>query len=84
MNYTEMRSLLRQRPFRPFRVHLNDERTFDVLYPEMNIVTQSTLVIGVPVPDDPNPVADRFISVPLAIVSRVEPLSEAASTPTSP
>jgi len=80
MSSSEIRLLLRQRPFRPFRVHLADERSFDVRYPEINVVTQSTFVIGVPVPNDPDPVADRFISVPLAIVSRVEPLSETAST----
>jgi hypothetical protein len=70
----DLRKLLRQRPFQPFRVRLSDGRTFDILHPEMNLVSQGYFDIGVPEKDVPDPFADHFVFVPLKMVAQVEPL----------
>jgi hypothetical protein len=66
---------LHQRPFQPFRIYLMDGRVFDIRYPKINMVGVSYIIIGTPVPDDPDPIADHSIKVLLSLVSRVEPLS---------
>jgi len=83
MQFQELRTLLRQRPFQPFRVYLKDERSFEIRSPEINLVTPSTLVIGIPVPNDPDPVADRFINIPIEVVSRIELLPGTAAVHSS-
>ena len=81
MDSKEISGLLAKRPFQPFRVYLTGDRRYEIRYPEINLITPSTLVIGVPVPNDPDPFADHFIRVPIAEVVRVEtlPQSEPAS-----
>ena len=46
----ELRDMVRRRPFQPFRVHLDDGRQYDVLYPEVTLVSQTTMLIGFPDP----------------------------------
>jgi hypothetical protein len=76
----ELYHMLHKRPFEPFRIHLTDGRVFDIRYPALNLVGVSYLIIGIPVPNDPDPVADQFIKVPLSLFDRVEPLSAAPAT----
>ena len=46
------------------------------------IVGVSSVIVGIPVPNDPDPVADRTVKVPLSLLARVEPLSpEAVAQP---
>jgi hypothetical protein len=80
MKPEELYRILHKRPFEPFRIHLTDGRLFDIRYPEINLVGVNYMVIGIPVPDDPDPVADQFIKVPLSLFDRIEPLSGAAAT----
>ncbi len=72
----ELRQLLRKRPFQPFRVHLKDGRSFTIEYPELNVVTGTFMAIGVPVPNDPDPVADRVCEVDLDALTSVELLAQ--------
>ncbi len=76
MSPEELYHLLHRRPFEPFRVHLTDGRVFDVRYPDMNMVGVSWVIIGVLAPGEtnPDPIADHGVKVPLALISRVEPL----------
>jgi hypothetical protein len=76
MHSKEIGGLLARRPFQPFRVHLTDGRSYEIRHPEINLITQSTLVIGVPVPDDPDPFADHFVRVPITEILRLEPLPQ--------
>jgi hypothetical protein len=80
MKPEELYHMLHKRPFEPFRIHLTDGRVFDIRYPALNLVGVSYLIIGIPVPNDPDPVADQFIKVPLSLFDRVEPLSAAPAT----
>ena len=80
MKPQELYHMLHKRAFEPFRIHLTDGRVFDIRYPALNLVGVSYLIIGIPVPNDPDPVADQFIKVPLSLFDRVEPLSAAPAT----
>jgi hypothetical protein len=83
MKPEELYRMLHKRPFEPFRIYLTDGRVFDIRFPEINLVGVSYLILGVPVPNDPDPVADQFIKVPLSLFDRVEPLSAAPATVSS-
>ncbi len=48
MRPEEIRDLLRQRPFQPFRVHLVNGTIFEVHHPDFGIVRQSTLQLMLP------------------------------------
>ena len=81
MQHEELRRRLRQRPFEPFRVVLTDGRTFDVCYPEMNLLANSFIKIGIPEPGGPNPICDHTEFVLLSEIARIEPPSAATSMP---
>jgi len=73
-----LQHLLRQRPFRPFRIELNDGRVFEIHFPEINLLGQSYIDIGIPEPDNPDPYYDHLVFVPLSLIRHVELLPEAA------
>jgi hypothetical protein len=76
VNWEEIRELLRKRPFQPFRVHLNDGRSFKIEYPELNIVRKTFIAIGVPTPNDPDPAAEHVYHFDLKSIASIELLSE--------
>jgi hypothetical protein len=73
MTTTTFRDLLKQRPFRPFRVVMSSGESYDVRHPEMAWVTKNDLVVGVDVADDGMPAEFRIC--PLFHVATVEPLA---------
>ena len=72
MTADELRKLLQDRPFRPLRLHLADGRTREIRHPEMALVSESLIAIGIP-RDEKSKVAVRltFCSVPNIV--EVEP-----------
>ena len=75
----QLQALLRQRPFQPFCIHLNDGRSFEVRYPRINLLAQTYINIGIPETDEPDPFCESFVFVPLKLIARVEPLPHTAS-----
>jgi len=73
MTTTTFRDLLKQQPFRPFRVVMSSGESYDVRHPEMAWVTKNDLLVGVDVADDGMPAEFRIC--PLFHVATVEPLS---------
>ena len=73
MTTTTFRDLLKQQPFRPFRVMMSSGESYDVRHPEMAWVTKYDLVVGVDVADDGMPAEFRIC--PLFHVATVEPLA---------
>lgn len=72
MQREKLHDLLRQRPFLPFCVYLQDGRVYEIHYPEINLLWESHITIGIPVPNDPDPVYDYTVLVPLSQIARVE------------
>jgi hypothetical protein len=74
MNAEQLRESLARKPFQPFRVRLKDGRTFDIPHPNLCLAAESVFIIGIPAPDDPNPVyADRSEWIRWPQVDAVEP-----------
>jgi hypothetical protein len=48
INAEEIRRLQKQTPFRPFKLHLSDGRSFAVTHPEQFIVVRHKVVLGLP------------------------------------
>jgi hypothetical protein len=75
MPIEEILILIRARPFIPFRIHLLDGRTFDVLHPELVMPGARSILVGWSA-DPALPFFDpgRHEIVSLLAVSRLEPL----------
>ena len=71
VRWEEIRELLRKRPFEPFRVDLTDGRSFTIEYPLINAVIETSMTIGIPTPNDSDPLAERCIYVDLDRIERV-------------
>jgi hypothetical protein len=69
---------LRRRPFEGFRLYLTDGRSFDILYPELNMVGTTWFSIGVPEPGKLDPFAEHFVDVDLSMICKVESLTAPA------
>ena len=78
MTAEELIELLEERPFVPLRLHLADGRVREIRHPEMAIVGESLVVIGVPREDaSRGPVRVTFCSIPNIV--EVEPFDIAKS-----
>ncbi len=82
MRPEDIREFLRSRPFHPFRITLTDGRTYSVQHPELAMVGRATVAIGLPRPNDPEPVYDRLVTISLLHIMEVE-LVGASAPPTT-
>ena len=67
----DIQVLVRQRPFRPFRIVTSSGETFDVRHPELLMVGRHDLAIGRASAKDPR-VYDRLIQISLLHVTALE------------
>jgi hypothetical protein len=72
MTTTMFRDLLRQRPFKPFRLVMSSGESYEVRHPEMAWVTKNDIFVGIDVADDGVPADARIC--PMFRVATVEPL----------
>lgn len=68
----ELYRLLHAEPFQPLRLHLAGGDVLEIRYPEINLVGTTFAVIGIPVPNDPDPVADDAVTLPLSTIDHIE------------
>jgi hypothetical protein len=73
MTTTIVSDLLRQRPFKPFRVVMSSGEAYEVRHPEMASVTKNDLFVGIDAADDGLPADARIC--PLFHVATLEPLA---------
>jgi len=73
MRPEELRTMIRRRPFEPFRLHISSGQTVDVRHPEMAFVTRSSIVVGVTESDEG--VADYAVHYNLLHIVKIEPLN---------
>ena len=74
MNAQDLSRYLRQRPFVPFRIHLDDGRTIDIRHPELMMLGKRTAVIGTPAADETIPVFEELFTVSLSHIVTIEPI----------
>jgi hypothetical protein len=72
MTSEELIELLAERPFQPLRLHLDDGRVREIRHPEMAIVADTIVAIGVPREDDPRR-ATRITHCSIPHIVEVEP-----------
>lgn len=77
MRPDEFRALLQTAPFRPLRVTLTDERTYDITHPEFAMLGRSVVVIGISASADR--IADRMVTVSLLHIMQIEPIETAVA-----
>jgi hypothetical protein len=76
MTADEVKVFLHKQPFKPFRIHLSDGRTFDIRHPDFVWVLKTRIEIGLA--DDPSTTTpDRAEFVSLLHVVSVEEMQAA-------
>ena len=75
----DLAEALRKTPFRPFRIVLTEGTAYDIRHPELFMLGKRSAVIGLVSPDDPEPLYDRYVTVDLLHVVRLEPLPATAA-----
>jgi hypothetical protein len=73
MTAEELVELLEERPFTPLRLHLADGRVREIRHPEMAIVAENSVAIGIPREDRPN-IAIKITHCSLPNIVEVEPI----------
>jgi hypothetical protein len=73
MTADELIELLEERPFQPLRLHLSDGRVREIRHPEMAIVSETLVAIGVPRNDDSR-IATKITYCSLPHVVEAEPI----------
>ncbi len=68
----EIRRLLRQEPFRPFRIFVSDGAEYEIRNPQSTAVDQSTVSIVYPVLSAADSAIERIVRIALIHVARVE------------
>ncbi len=75
MTQEDLIEILAERPFIPLRLHLSSGRTHVIRHPELAIVAENLVAIGLPRDEESN-IAERITHCSLAGVIEVEPLNE--------
>jgi hypothetical protein len=65
--------LLEERPFSPIRLHLSNGRTHEIRHPEMAIVSEEIVTIGLP-PDETSLLAERITYCSTSHIVEAEPI----------
>lgn len=76
----ELRDVLKQQPFEPFRLVMSDGEGFDIRHPDLLWIGQTTAMVGL-TGDPGKTFYERAVKVDLEHVIRLEPLVGAPSTP---
>jgi hypothetical protein len=77
----DLLEVLRERPFRPFRMHLTDGRTIDIHHPELVLPGRGTAIIGIPAPGEQDPLYQTTMRLDLLHIFTLEPLPAAQAPP---
>lgn len=83
MTLNDLQSLLRAKPFKPFRLHVSGGEQFDVRHAELCVPGFSSVFVGFPSPEDAESLAyARYTIIDLNHVIRLEPLDTPAKAGT--
>ncbi len=74
MRPEDFHEFTRKRPFAPFRIHVTDGRTYDILHPDQVMPLRSRVVIGVGGERD---IPDHTEHISLVHVIRLEEITTA-------
>ena len=75
MRPEELRGVIREQPFRPFRVFVSDGSAYDVRHPELIFVTRRRVLIALPTANGDD-IADDFVRCDPVHITRIEPIRD--------
>jgi hypothetical protein len=78
MQAEQLRALIRRDTFQSFRLFLKDGRIFDLPQFGLMLVFNTYVKVGLKAPNEPRPIIERTVRVPLELIDRVEMLPPAA------
>ncbi len=78
MSSQEVLNFVQARPFWPFQIRMNSERTFDIRHPEMVRAGRRDVLIFTFVSDSPE-VYDKWQNVSLVLIESLMPLDSAVA-----
>ncbi|MBL8866909.1 MAG: hypothetical protein KF873_01600 [Gemmataceae bacterium] len=76
----EIVSEIRQIPFEPFRMHVVDGTSYDVVHPDQCIVLLTSVVVGLERVSEVEGF-QRTIKIDCRLISRIEPIDRPAAPP---
>ena len=65
---------LQRTPFQPFRLCFSDGRSFEIRHPEMTMVGRSAVIIGVPDPEEEEPIYERSFDCAIMHITSLKPI----------
>ena len=77
MTVQTFRNLLKERPFKPFRLVMSSGQSYEVQHPEMAWVTKTDILVGIDSEDDGVPAEFKICS--MLHVTAVEPIEPTAN-----
>ena len=80
MGPEEIKQVLAERPFRPIRIHLSDGAAYEIRHPDMVLVLKRQLIIALQQSAEER-VPERYASVNILHITRIEPIEESGSKP---
>jgi len=80
MRPDDVMELLRQKPFRPFRIYLSDGTVYTIRHPDQVAVGRSALALALAASDDPDQLVDPVLRVALLHITRLEPIVGSVSS----
>jgi hypothetical protein len=79
MTQNDLRLLLLEKPFLPFRLHVSDGTFYDMHHPDQVVLTLATVHILIPGPVPSSSLWQRPLIISLRHVVRIEPLALATA-----
>jgi hypothetical protein len=77
MRQEDVLKILREQPFRPFRVYLTNGETHEVRHPELVWVTRTTMMLALPTSNLPAPAIEDYLTIALLHVVKMDYLTPA-------
>jgi hypothetical protein len=77
MTVQAFREMLARRPFQPVKLTLSSGQVFEIRYPEMALLTRTSILIGTDLAEDGVPAEFKIVS--LLHVTSMEPISPQAA-----
>lgn len=70
----DLAQFLDRKPFERFLINLTDGTILDIRHPEMVLLGRRSAVIGISNGDESRPMYDRYVTISLLHINRLEPL----------
>lgn len=71
----DLKDLMESKPFRPFKIHLSDGSSYEVLNHDMAMISRNSIDVGLH--PDPNGIAERIVRCAILHISKIEELQAA-------